>query len=244
MFSLLYHHYHHHDHHHRQLQLSIVVTTDMRTCSVLDLEEMYHLKNEFFWNVVPHGFTCLIYKSLTFQAQGIRSIPRFQADPSSTGLAFKWGEWWACKAIDAIANQTDSSNSPEENAWWVSRWAQIFQNSAEASRKASVEMRCAPWLRRSVSCLRARFHCLEETLFFEKAHKGGFRILHCCFMRDDMGVLLWERGPLKSFSNVWYFCEICFRFLICKVWNSETIWNSWMNYSNVSRPRYATWFIE
>lgn len=187
---------------------------------------MYQLKMSF-WNVVPHGFICLVYKSLTFQAQGIRAIPRFQADQSSTGLAFKSGEWWACKAIDAIANQTDSSNSPEENAWWVSRWAQTFQNSAEETQESfSGNALCT--MIATVSQL-----LQNPSLLFHEGWHGS--------------VTLGKRASsrlFESFWNVWYFCEICFRFLICKVWNCETIWNSWMNYSNVSRPRYATWFIE
>ena len=121
------------------------------------------IENEFFemwFHNVPHGFICLIYKSLTFQAQGIRSIPRFQADQSSAGLAFKSGEWWACKAIDAIANQTDSSNFlPKKMHGEFQGGLRLSRIQPKQRRKASVEMRCAPWLRRSVSCLRARFHC-------------------------------------------------------------------------------------
>lgn len=112
-------------------------------------------------------------------------------------------------------------------------------------RKASVEMHCAPWLRRSVSCLRARFHL---TLFWKSTQRGiqnpsllfheGWQRWKCYFEKEGLFKTLWV--ILKCLIFLW----ICFRFLICKVWNSETIWNSWMNYSNVSRPRYATWFIE
>lgn len=130
--------------------------------------------------------------TLTFQAQGIRSIPRFQADPSFTGLAFKW---------QSYSQPNGFLKSPGENAWWVS-------SIPQKRRKASVEMRCAPWLRRSVSCLRARFHFPTLKKRFLKGTQRGIQTpslsVHKGWQRCEC--YFGKRASSRHFESyyVWY----------------------------------------
>ena len=142
--------------------------------------------------MVSHGFTCLGYKSLTFQAQGIRSIPRFQTDPSSTGLAFKLsdGNDGQTKHDKAIPDQTDSSNSTNKNVWWVSRWGQTFENSSKETQESFSGNALCTMIATVSQLLEDSISCLEEALFTK--HTKGIR------------------NPSLLFHERWQRCECYF----------------------------------